>query len=259
MAAIYEQYTEEIHREFGYSATWLPNTPVSVGDVGYFHRDRFQRATSLREMGVNIEVSPLGEPGDLEYLSANQVQVSWRTDAAGGPAAPVAEASAVISVVFRRAHAVVFQALGSRVRTIRDQPALAAKLLPLVDSGRWQPDYAVITEVVQTGPSAVLVSSQANARADFRVRAGTLTGPCALAQAGANLGVMSTSGLSVKILAPKGLTPLFRACAFRSRFRKPPRLTYRGGIEELPEGASVARGLDFGPLGYEDALPPMTV
>lgn len=258
MAAMYEQYTEEMHREFGYSATWLPNTQLSIGDVGFFHRDRFQRVTSLREMGITIAVGPTGEPSDLEYLSANQVQLSWRTDA-GASTMPAAEAATTISVVFGRAHAVVFQALACRVRAIRDLPGLTAQLHALVDSGKWQRDYAVITEVIQTGPSAVLVSSQANARADFRVRAGALTGPCALAQAAANLGVLSTSGVSVKVVAPKGLTPLFRACAFRSRFRKPPQLAYRGGGEEITDAAPSARGLEFGPLGYADALPPATV
>ncbi len=254
MAAIYEQYTEEMHREFGYSATWLPNTRLSIGDVGFFHRDRFQRVTSLREMGVTAAVGPPGDPSDLEYLSANQVQLSWRADA-GVSSLPAAEASTTISVIFGRAHAVVFQALNGRVRAIGDLAALQAQLRPLLDSGKWQHDYAVITEVIQTGPAAVLVSSQANARADFRVRAGTLTGPCALAQAAANLGVLSTSGVSVKIVAPDGLTPLFRACAFRSRFRKPPQLTYRGSDQESPGAAPSASGLEFGPLSYADTLP----
>lgn len=258
MAAIYEQYTEEMHREFGYSATWLPNTRLSIGDVGFFHRDRFQRVTSLREMGMTAAAGSPGEPSDLEYLSANQVQLSWRTDA-GVSAMSAAEAATTISVAFGRAHAVFFQALASRVRAIRDLPALAAQLRALVDNGKWQRDYAVITEVIQTGPSVVLVSSQANARADFRVRAADLTGSCALAQAAGNLGVLSTSGVSVKVVASEGLTPLFRACAFRSQFRKPPQLAYRGGGEEITNAAPSTRGFEFGPLGYADALPPSTV
>jgi hypothetical protein len=257
MVAIYEQYTEEIHREFGYSATWLPNTQINLGDVGFFRRNRFDRVTSLAEMGVNAAASEPGDTSDLEYLSADQIQFSSRTGAEGNPA-PGADASTTVSVLFGRAHAVVFQALASRVTAISDLNALAAALLPLVESREWQRDYAVITEVIRTGPSAVLVSSQANARADFRVRVGALAGPCTLAQAAANLSMVSTSGVAVKVLAPVGLTPMFRACAFRSRWRKTPRLTYRGDMG-TPDHAETTdlTGLDFGPLGYADALPPI--
>jgi hypothetical protein len=258
MATIYEQYTEEMQREFGYSAAWLPNTRINIGDVGFFRRDRFQQVTSLREMGTTFAVGPLGEPSDLEYISANQVQLSWKTNA-GVSGTFAANAGSTISVEFGRAHAVVFQAIASRVRAMRDLPALAAQLHAFVENGKWHREYAVVTEVIQTGPCAVLVSNQANARADFRVRAGALTGPCALAQAATNLGVLSTSGVSVKIVAPEGLTPLFRVCAFRSRFHKPPQLTYRGSQEEDTNAVLSARGLEFGPLGYEDALPPVTV
>lgn len=258
MVAIYEQYTEEIHREFGYSATWLPNTQVRLGDVGFFRRDRFDRVTSLSEMGVVAAIGQPGAPSDLEYLSAGHIKFSSRTDADANPT-PVTDASTTVSVLFGRAHSVVFQALASRVTAIHDLAALTAALLPLVQSGKWQRDYAVITEVVQTGPCAVLVSSQANARADFRVRVSALAGPCTLAQAATNLGMLSTSGVAVKVLAPDGLTPMFRACALRSRLRRAPRLTYRGG-DDSPGSAVTTdlEGLELGPLGYADALPPAT-
>jgi hypothetical protein len=258
MVAIYEQYTEEIHREFGYSATWLPNTKLSLGDVGFFRRNRFDRVTSLSEMGVSTAVGEPGEPSDLEYSSADQIQFSWHADAEGNPASATG-ASTTISVLFSRAHAVVFQALASRVVAIGDLAALAAALLPLGEGGIWQRDYAVITELVRTGPSAVLVSSQANARADFRVRADALAGPCTLAQAAANLSMISASGVAVKALAPGGLTPMFRACAFRSRLRKKPRLEYRGE-NDAPDHvkATDLRALEFGPLSYADALPLTT-
>ena len=266
MTTSYEQYTEEMRREFGYSATWLPNAPLRIGDVGFFRRDRFERVTSLRAMGVAVPLSPPGESSDLEYLSAGHVELSWRTDAGVGSldqiigTAPTADASTTVSVLFGRAHAVVFQALASRVQAVRDLTELASQLRPLVESGKWQRDFAVITEVIQTGPSAVLVSSQANARADFRVKTSALAGPCVLARASANLGIVSASGVSVKIAAPNGLTPLFRACAFRSRLRRPPKLTYRGDSEAgSGDDSPRAAELDFGPLDYADALPPATM
>lgn len=249
MGAIYEQYTEEMHREFGYSATWLPNVQLRLGDVGLFRRDRFERVTSLPELGVAFDISEIGDPSDLEYSSAGQVEISYRGGL--GVATPaIGDGHGTISVRFLRAHAILFQALGCRVRAVSDLAKLGSILATLMDNGTWRPEHAVITEIVETKSAAVLVSNQANARVDFRVDAVGPAGPLALAYAAGHPKIAAASGIAVRVIAPDGLTPLFRAAAFKSRIRRSKGLTYRGGSPAA--GPPARNDLDFAALSYAD-------
>lgn len=228
MVAIYEQYTGEMREQFGYLATWLPSAPLALGDVGLLHRDRFQRVTSLQDLGVNFKPTPAKRPGYLEYLSAGQVDVQWgvHADAAAPGSAMVGRAA--VTVTFARAHATLFQASGCQVISINDLVALETSLKALAEEGRWRRDYTVISEVVRTGATTIIVSSQAGARVDFRTRATGMAGPLTLANAAGDLHVAGESGIGFKAVAPDGLTPLFGACALRPRLRRTPRLVFRG-------------------------------
>lgn len=223
MAAIHEQYTDEMHRQFGYFACWLPNTRLELGDVGVLSRDRFDKVTSLALLGVLFSSVTNGQPVDLEYSSAGQVEVSVSGDGRITP-----DPLVTLSVTFNRENATLFQAAECRVETVQDLSSLNEKLRQLSDSGIWRKEYVVVTELVRTGPAAILVSNQKGARVDFHLDApAPITGALALAKASASMSTMSASGLAVKIIAPDGVTPLYRAVRLRRRFGGAPKLVYR--------------------------------
>ena len=287
MPRVYEQYTEELHREFGYLAAWLPNSKIELGDVGTLHRDRFERLTSLRDLGVAFTTSTSPSLRELDYASAGQVDVRFgglavadpphpgRSDAmiAEGmglnadttrdsdldprPTAAVATSPALgsmVTVQFHRAYSVFLEAVDVEIRAVADHAALEAALRRLVQNDSWRREYCVITEVVLTGSAVILVSSQAGGRVDFSASAHVQGGPLALARAAAGLKLLSTSGVAVKLVAPEGLTPLFRASRLRRRRGGGPRLVYRDADSpSMAQTADISDSAVLVDCSYDDA------
>lgn len=224
MPAVHRQYTRELYKEFRYFATWMPNVGLSLGDVGVLRDHRFDRMTSLTEMGVTF--TRLEHPGRAEYSYSSTGKVEISLD--GGltaPALPGGNSSMALTVAFSDASATYFRAVGCRSEVISDLPSLARDLRDLRQSGEWRPEYVVVTEVVRAGPAVVLVSNQAGARARLQVTADSL--PVAALSAGGGLGASVASGLAASVIVSDGeVTPLFRAAKLR-RGRNP-RLIVRG-------------------------------
>src|SRR5690242_20575078 len=76
MAGIHEIYTAEMYDELGFLACWFPNTRLALGDVGVISGRRYERATSLEELGVAFETGEVSRQADLEYSSAGKVDVA---------------------------------------------------------------------------------------------------------------------------------------------------------------------------------------
>ncbi|MGW1800088.1 CHAT domain-containing protein [Streptomyces sp. NPDC001984] len=74
--AIHERYTKEIYDGLGYFAVWMPNSPVSLGDVGVLRGRRFHRMTSLAELGVAFDTVGPGAPMVHSYSSSGDVEVA---------------------------------------------------------------------------------------------------------------------------------------------------------------------------------------
>jgi hypothetical protein len=55
--AIHEAYMREMYDEYGYFAVWLPSVPLALGDVGTFTGHRFDKLTTLADLGVSFRVS----------------------------------------------------------------------------------------------------------------------------------------------------------------------------------------------------------
>lgn len=245
MPAIYEQYSEELRSEFDYLSTWLPNTHIELGDVGQLRRDRFDRLTSLADLGVRFEVRDRERGVDLDYSSAASVGVSVKAGA------DAVVASALITVSFSRDHGMVFQARSCQVTEIVDRNALGARVVEMAQAGQWPANQVVVTEVISTGPAVVLVSQQRDASIDLAADAIGVAGPLPLASASAGLKVISARNIGVKVIAPEGLTPLFRASGLRRRLFGGESFGSRGW-DSTPNRSAAEAPLVFSELTYED-------
>ena len=54
MASTAEQYTTEIAKGLHYLATWVPQTRISLGDVGNIQNRAFVPWSSLRSVGYQL-------------------------------------------------------------------------------------------------------------------------------------------------------------------------------------------------------------
>ena len=230
MAGIHSRYVREMHQRFGQFACWPPNTPLALGDVGVLRRDRFDKATTLADLGIRSLPDETGVPTLLEYSSADQVRLAVDGEARAAAALPPVEAK--VSISFAREGATFFQAVGAVKQSIINLPKLERNLRPLLARKVWRPDWAVVTSVQRTGPTIILVSDRRNAKVEFSVTADALGPSIPLAAAAAGIEFGSMHGVAVRVVSAEGTTPLFGAAQFRGRQRA---LTFRAGDVELAE------------------------
>lgn len=244
MAAVFERYTEEMRNEFGYLATWLPNHRLSLGDVGVLNRNRFDRVTTLADLGVNFSVGQGDTLNDLEYVSAGQVDVDWGVGNGAPSIDTVSSTPSGATVLFRRAHATLFQASRCVIETVLDLASLQRSVVDLHLVGQWQRRWVVVTELVRVGAAAIFISSEGGARVDLHV-SGTLPEiPLSFAETAVDLRIASTSGMAVRLVTDSQLTPLYRVSGLRGGIVREPRLVFRGDLEPVssgrPEGADAS-------------------
>lgn len=250
MRAIYEQYTDELSDEFNYLATWLPGTQIRLGDVGRLQRDRFEFVTTLADMGIPFTVRAFGGPTDYQYVSARGADIAFdasaqATEAVGAPATGAAK----VSVLFKRANAIVFVAAGCTTSLLDNQHDLGTQLIQRHQAGSFPKDYVVVTELVTAASATILISASDSARMDIAASAQLAPTGISLADASAGLKVVSSSGIATQILSQTSLTPLFRASAVRRRLLGGATFQARSpGTREV----MVSEGEAFVSLTYDD-------
>lgn len=218
MSITFQRYLREMHRHFGYLATWNPGSPMELGDIGLIQSGVFQRKTSLKLLGFEPQIRPDETPTDLNYESATGVSMSIKLQ--GEPALPgssLAQASAGVTFEFSENGAVVFAATGATSPSLSDVLAIEEfiKQLP-----RWDSRFVIITEVVQCKTATVLVSGSQSAKIELNASGALAAASFSIADASLNLSISSYRNVGVRILCHAGLTPLYQAVRLEGLFTK---------------------------------------
>lgn len=256
MASAAGVYTRELRERFGYSATWVPNAEVRLGDVGLIRGHQYERVSSLADFGVAFDVRESRVRGAYSFASAGSVAFGFK--AAGEPgavASGLVEADAGVTIDFAASNASVFQAEGCTVSEIRDQHTLGQQVIELASDERWPDGYVVVCEVISADRTTVLVASEGGARVELRAKAGVPLGAHTLADADAGISLASSHGLGLQIVAEGKLTPLFRARGIARRFLSGPEFRTRGRGAGGHRGAAndePSTAPDFVELDYAD-------
>src|SRR5262245_12890608 len=129
MATPVRLYQQEMHRNMGYFATWLPSSNIDLGDIGVLEAGRFRRVGSLKELGIRHEGVREGNPENVSYSASAKRNESVTADAA----APAALAKGELLIQFTSQGGYVFEAMGMRHIEIADRLALAESLLQAYD------------------------------------------------------------------------------------------------------------------------------
>ena len=213
------KYTRELKKQFGYIATWLPGTPLELGDVGVFKKNQFTKISNLSDFNIPFEIEPDTTKSDIEHSSEGAVSITTK---ASGTVAPqgsaLAEVDAGIIVQFSKEKAILFKVIGTLSPSIKNQIALGNTILGLYREGRWDKDWAIITELVNADSGTILISSSSSGKIELKAKADVEAVKLDIADASLDLGVSYSKDLSTKIIADEGLTPLFKASMVRSRF-----------------------------------------
>ena len=130
--SINKTYTKELNENLNYTATWLPNVQLSLGDVGVLDKYAFSYRTNLKKLGIPYQESQPGAAATFRHVSSDSV----RSDLKISGAAPIAgsmlgDADAGITFSFGSKHAIVFLATDCTIRKIVDQEPLKRAILEI--------------------------------------------------------------------------------------------------------------------------------
>lgn len=231
-----QYYIRAVHEKFDYLANWLPNSPLAVGDVGWWTPGGFRKDTTLRALGLGHRPRRSKMPGALEHDSVEEVKALAGAEAGG----------ATLRLGFAKGGGFVFRAAGCTVEAIDDFDALSVEMLDLFHDRIWKKDWVVVDSIVHVERARIIVSEGADAGLD-------LAGPADLSgMLDAQVEVVAQRGSVTKFLGDAGLVPLFRAR----------RVTRRWWRLLPPEVAPVMRSIDgelpppeLEHVGPDDAAP----
>jgi hypothetical protein len=206
MASPVKRYQQEMHTNLGFFATWLPSTPIALGDIGVLQDGRFRRVASLKELGIVQTDVREGMAENVSYSAS--AKRSDNVTVGAGTAVPLA--SAELSITFTSEGGYIFEAINMKQMEVADRLSLASSVLKAYEDGRWQKEWLVIDGLYRAESATILVSEDTSSEIVLKASAAALpAGLLPLADPKLGLGIASSSGKIVHIVAANNLHPLF--------------------------------------------------
>jgi hypothetical protein len=206
-------YMTSVHRALKpLRATWWPGDRIELGAVGVLLDGAFHQRTTLKKLGVGFGVRTTKTNVPFDYSSSRGVSVSAK--AAGSTSSvfsAVGKASAGVHIAFGRAGAVVLSAPDSTVVEIEEIRSLERQLNTLRSSGIWEGDWVFIKKTVMASTATILVAGANSASVELEAKADLGQAGVDLARIGVGYKLASHSGMAVKMVAERGLVPLYEA------------------------------------------------
>jgi hypothetical protein len=205
MASPVQTYQRELHDNLGFFATWLPGDLLELGDIGILKDGRFRKESSLQDLGVNCQASPLGPIQNLQYSSKSGTSVSIDTSASAAPG-PV-DVSAKIDVAFSLDGSFLFHASNVRNRRLENSTLLADSLLELWEKRAWNKNWYLIESLHQADCATVIVAEDTSAGVTFTAKGSIVGVP--LADPNVELSIVSSKGKMTQVIAGRNLRLLY--------------------------------------------------
>ena len=216
------KYTRELKRQFSYLATWLPGTPLDLGDIGILKRNIFTKISNLSDLNIQFDIEKDTTKSDIEHSSKGAVSIATK---ASGTVAPPGSAlgnvDAGITVEFSKENAILFKANGTLSNAIKDQIKLGKEILELFRKGEWDKDWVVVTELVEADSATILISSSSKGKIELNAKGEINASNLDIADANLGLELAYSKDVSTKIIAESSLTPLFKAKQVMGRSSSP--------------------------------------
>ncbi|MBY5855935.1 hypothetical protein ELH53_32750 (plasmid) [Rhizobium ruizarguesonis] len=209
-------------------AAWLPGTRYELGDVGVLNGFIFERATSLRELGIKIYEDVGADPSPLEIISDNGVNVTLKSAGEAHAAfAHVAEVNAGMKIEFAAEGAYMVHAPRTYEATIGDPLNLQRQIIHKHGQGKWNTDWAVITRIIKAPMATVLISQSKHSSLELAAKADFNSPLGSLGDAEAEVAVKFQSGDTFKMIGGRNVTPFFQLSSLRNRLFKPSEVSVR--------------------------------
>lgn len=247
---ISEQYTKEIQEQLKYSATWFPNLPISLGDIGTLENHQFQPQGNVRDLGIAFDSHEGGGEAEFQFASKNAVSIGVNLKGeAPLVGSGIAQANADVNIKFGRENAILFRATGCTSTRIKDIKALSATIKERHADGKWERNQVVVTQVINAKGTTVIISAGQNSEIVLSAKGNIGSGNINLADVSAGLKIVSESNIATRIVAEPSITPLFVAWGL---VRNPWKLFSKLELEAVRQRGDAVESLEFSAVDYGD-------
>lgn len=210
MPNIHKSYSNELFQQFGYFTTWLPNLKLELGDVGYLKNNQFTKVTTLSDLNIPFSEDEVQNSITIDYASSGGVSVQFKGEGELPiPNSTLLQTDAGCIIQFSKENALLFKSDKTKTSTIRDNWQLGQKIIEHYKAKKWQRDWVVITELIQTGSTSILMSNSANAKIELKGNIESTNQNIPILSA--ELSIVQHQNIALRILGETGLTPLFKS------------------------------------------------
>ncbi len=247
-------YFDLVYREHDCYATWLPGTPVALGEIGRItEKGAFQRTGSFRDRLGEMPLARTVEETDQTIASSGGVSFS-----AGGEVKTshvvelLAGAGASMEIAFVRNEAAAMVLEDVRHHEFRDELAARKLMRRLREEQLIDDDEVVVTWVKEARSGVIASTYDAEKGADAALNAEVGQGQLTIAKIDGKLRVarLTSSQTVAEAEDGKPLTPMYRALVFK---RNAPWWKFWSKQLEI---RSATPGRTFAPPGMDDGILP---
>jgi hypothetical protein len=227
-------YQEEMYRNLGFFANWLPGDPIEIGAVGILSEGRFRRVSSLRELKVKYNSATVGTKQNVQFTSTKGTTI-----AVGGGTSVLEIGKVSIEINFSTEGAFVFHANGLQAERLENLKEVGDKILELYRVGMWEKQWFLIEACHHAQSVTIIVSQDSSASVNLNGSAEAGLSFLSLADPKLDLKATSSRGKLFQVIGAKGVWPLYSCLRVQSRFFGAPKLAPTRGIGS--EGTSFER------------------
>lgn len=233
------RYQSAVRDKLGYLATWLPNAPLELGDVGVLADSRFDVVERLGSERLNVPMEVREGRAETHLRHRGGVVVSARAGAPG------------VEVSFKHAGAFVLEVFDWVERSIVNLNEVAEHLAVFAEDRKWHKSWVLIHSLVVARRATILVASSRGARIELDTSAALPGAPLeALDPAALGLSLACEARDVIEVVTTGEVTPLFRASRLSKRLlRKTWELSpIMRGPEDEDEDEQLLEPIDVGDL-----------
>ncbi len=135
-------YHQEMQKNLGFFATWLPGDLMRLGDIGVLRDGRFEKQGSLKEIGIAFAVAKAGAVQDVSYSAAAEKRIAASADAEAA-----AFARTNIHLRFSSEGGFIFDALGMQPLEFKEPMKMAESIVGAYERNRWKKEWLLVDTV----------------------------------------------------------------------------------------------------------------
>lgn len=222
-------YLSHMNAKTKYRATWDPTKKLAIGYIGKLSEGVLSIYSSLDKEGIAVEVAIDDTGAAMDYTSHDSVTISTKLSGSAPVAGSVlSNLEAGFSLEFKSDKSIVFQTSNHKVHQLINLAEIERKVLEKYNSGNWDKDWVIVTELVEADAATIIISNSSNGSLDLKAKADVGAANLSLTNAALGLAVARERGSTLKYIAQSGLTPLYRVMGIRRPFLGSPSFGTKG-------------------------------